>query len=368
MKDLAKFDTTTKFTIECVRSILGLPKSASPAMVIGHARAQRPGSGIAALVASLYASEGFSLGSGSRDEVRRAIRRNAVYEHTCLSLQGRDNIAVLKGPIIGSMYPSGVIRPVGDLDLVCPAESETNFWQHVASVRGTFKPERLSLTRLKYQDQTHLVVELSKKSDDALLDRSLRVEIGTFGFIGHGRQVPFRCNLPESILIRNLLAVAEERFSRDYVLSDILDAQVLLSQVQHFELEDLVINAAHWNLAPELLELVTLGAQASPELTDTVNELKNPLSEAAACETSRRAAAIASVNFDISNTPIDSEGFLRERSIEIRRTKYSPNRSGRTEFDEGIVTATPVGFFFSPTKLTTRGSINSARERVRWLD
>src|SRR5690242_5676848 len=73
---------------------------------------------LAPLVLSLAAREGVPMGTGSRGELDRMLRRAAHYRELAALVGTVEGLRVMKGPSLARYYPDGLLRPPGDLDLV----------------------------------------------------------------------------------------------------------------------------------------------------------------------------------------------------------------------------------------------------------
>ena len=123
-------------------------------------------------------------------------------------------------------------------------------------------------------------------ADDELLDDDLGVEICTVAYYGNGQDVPMRPSPPQKPALANLLAVAEERFQRDFWAKDLLDALALATT--DLRPDEIVAAAAEYLLAPEVSELLDRAS-----IFGSLNELAGavePLRNEAKRELARRAS------------------------------------------------------------------------------
>ncbi|MBY8887534.1 nucleotidyltransferase family protein [Streptomyces sp. PTM05] len=237
------------------------------------------------LLLSLLAREGVPLGSGSADELRRARERAAVYDAVLASVTGT-GVRPLKGPSLARWYPADMVRPVGDLDLVAP--DEPALWDVVRRLLREHPLEHVELATLWAQGTDHLIVGVYWPSADPLLDRGLNVEVSTFGYAGDGSAVPLRAGLPGDQTAADLLALAEERFQREFAVKDLLDVALVLTSAEAPDLADLVVTAAEYRLAPELGELTDRTADVLGLPALLPERVRTALADAAAWERDRR--------------------------------------------------------------------------------
>ncbi|QHC29535.1 hypothetical protein [Streptomyces sp. HF10] len=128
--------------------------------------------------------------------------------------------------------------------------------------------------------------------EDPMLDLDRGVEVTTFAYGGlPERGVPLRPELPAEQVYADVLAVAEERFQRDFTLKDVLDLVCVLTSPAAPDPAALARVAAGHALAPELEELC-LKTTGHPALAPVVPApLLDGLRESARLERARRAAA-----------------------------------------------------------------------------
>ncbi|PGH41750.1 Uncharacterised nucleotidyltransferase [Micromonospora sediminicola] len=239
------------------------------------------------LVLSLLEREGTTLGSGSSDELRRARQRAARYRDILTRARELADVRVLKGPSLAARYPAGVLRPVGDLDLV--VADEAGLWRVAHAVLDAYPVEHLDLTLLRDDVRQHVMVGLSWPADDPLLDRDVKVELSTTALPGNGRDVPARRRLPDDPWLADLLTLAEEGLQRRFTPKDVVDVLVLIDAAHPVPDDAAIVAVARDNhLAPELAQLL---ARCSPVLpADRRDGLDAALACAVAEERARRAA------------------------------------------------------------------------------
>ncbi|MFD8705152.1 hypothetical protein ACFV1W_21485 [Kitasatospora sp. NPDC059648] len=256
-----------------------------PIVLLRNARAVR--GHLPPLVLSVAELAGSAMGPGSRDELRRMRDRAALYERITADLDTVRGARVLKGPSLAARYPAGVLRPLGDLDVVVPDEAA--LWDAARLVVRDWPVDELDVSLLDDGGTRHLLVTLRWPAEDPMLDPEPKIEISTFAYPGEPGLVPMRATPPEDRLLADVLALAEERFQRPFTAKDRLDLAVVLASAEA-PVVALVAAAEHYHLAPELLELCE-SVRTVPSLRARVpDELTAALAGPAARETDRRAA------------------------------------------------------------------------------
>ncbi len=358
---------TVEFSEEKLRQILSAPRGFGPAQLLSKARLNSSGSRIAALVISILAHENpHLLTRGAKDELDRARDRAEIYSAVWQAVAARSPSAfVIKGPELSSLYPRGIVRPVGDLDVVCPSQDRSDFWSAVIAARRAFDPKRVRLEIFECSDeQTHYVVSLHRPSPDPLLDPELRLEISTFAFINHSKQVPIRRDIPQTGPVRQLISIANEGFTRTWSTCDIFDALLVLKLLTEAEWESAVDAAMNSLVAPELASLIQRVVEVFPEMCESSARFLSMLSAADEAERQRRADADRSPPVaDLGAQPLTYPS-SQYSGFEIRRTALSARGVVVLELDQETVCETPVGHFLIPGAGTNRDSIRRVRELV----
>lgn len=328
-------------------------------------KAQRHSIRLPPLVLSLLERDGVQLGSGSADELRRARARAARYAHVLARVRATAQVRVLKGSSLARHYPPGVLRPVGDIDLV--VGDERDLWRAVGAVRDMFPLEHLDLSLLGYS-QRHMVVSLSWPGEDPLLDPNHVVEIGTAALPGNFEAVGVRAETPPDQDTSDLLALAEERFQRPFGPKDAVDV-IMLTGTELPRKESLVDVVDSYLLAPEVLELLeyTRGYHSIAGFVDVLEALR----PRAATERERRSRWVPPVSttddaFEqhlLSGKP--AYGMLL-RWVPWRET-LSTARTHR--FDRGRLLCTPVADYLLVTEeVVSRSHYEAAVAELSRLD
>ncbi|MEV6394680.1 hypothetical protein AB0M39_07840 [Streptomyces sp. NPDC051907] len=294
------------------------------------------------LVLSLAALEGTAMGSGAHDELARMSRRADTYRRLADDTARVPGARVVKGPSIARYYPEGVLRPLGDLDVVVPTESA--LWRVLALVLDRHDSDEAELTELYEGEERHLLAAVWWPGEDPLLDPDHGVEVTTFGFGGEPGEVPLRARLPDDPVHADVLSLAEERFQRPFTVKDILDLVCVMTSPAAPSPRRLAAVAAEFALAPELLELCDRVRAHEPLVAAVPDELVDALRGPAETERLRRAERAMD-----SARPRTPAGAVREPRYGLQLT--TPLRRGAGEhatehrWREGVITRTPVADF-----------------------
>ncbi|MFJ9790690.1 hypothetical protein ACYTFC_30585 [Streptomyces globosus] len=243
------------------------------------------------LVISVAAREGVPLGSGSSDELARARARAVRYAAFRATAEAAaPHCRVVKGPSLARHYPQGVLRPVGDLDLVLPDQAELWAAAHALATEHGAEPHELTLVTGP-DGRLHVLLTLAWPSPDPLVEQELRVELSTAAFYGDLGALPVRYALPGPQGLADLLSVAEERVERPFHAKDAVDVLMLLAAGELDDTDAVTAALDTLRLAPEGLELAALVHAVAPHpLLDALAGRLRPL---AAQERARRAAVPA---------------------------------------------------------------------------
>ncbi|MFE5867720.1 hypothetical protein ACFQ6V_03580 [Streptomyces roseifaciens] len=235
------------------------------------------------LVLSALHRDDHPMSAAARETLERALRRARHYEDVLAGITARVPVQVIKGPLLARVYPEGLLRPQGDLDLV--AEDEPDLWRAVRLLMSE-PPLYVGVSVLGAPGR-HVVVTMTWQPEDPLLDPELRVEVATAALVGDDAAVPIRPRMPADPLTANLLALAEERFQRPFHPRDAIDVH-LLGAAEPEPPAGLVPAVVTYRLAPEVRELLAYAAQRLP--LGSLSGIGAALDTAAEEELARRAA------------------------------------------------------------------------------
>lgn len=356
--------TTAEIDLRLCARALDVDEDEAPDVLVHAAR--RRGWTLPMLLLSLYERDGYELGSGALDELRRARRRRGNYDRVVAALASSTSARVLKGPSLAGLYPPGVLRPVGDLDVVVAGEDE--LWRAVRAVQEAAPVAEVHVSLYGHPER-HLLLQLTWPAEDALLDRHHSVELSTAAFAGGTGPVRVRAELPADPIVTDLLALAEERFQRPYGLKDAVDTAVLGGLPACAAVAgDLVAAAEHWRVAPELLELLEFTAA----LTDLgcLGDLVEPLRVAAKREQARRDTWTA------PSAPPGADAMTRALhearpvgGLLLREPPAPRGSSFVRTYPGGALLATPVGdYLLVDQQLVTQDQYDEAVRRLPLLD
>ncbi|MEU8587416.1 hypothetical protein AB0C59_10485 [Streptomyces sp. NPDC048664] len=252
-------------------------------------RARQEGAVVSTLVLSLAEREGVPLGEGSRGELARMTRRSELYRDLDAAVRAVPGARTVKGPSLARYYPDHLLRSIGDLDVVVP--DEATLWRVLGEVLDRQEAGEVLMTELREGGRRDLLVSVWWLGEDPMLDLDRGVEVTTFAYGGlPERAVPLRPELPADQTHADVLAVAEERFQRDFTLKDVLDLVFVLTSPAAPDPAALARAAADHALAPELEELCRKAA-GHPALAAVIPaELTEHLREPARLERARRDA------------------------------------------------------------------------------
>ncbi|MFG2636843.1 hypothetical protein ACGFX8_23735 [Streptomyces sp. NPDC048362] len=252
-------------------------------------RARQEGAVVSTLVLSLAEREGLALGEGARGELARMTRRSDLYRELDAVVRAVPGARTVKGPSLARYYPAGLLRAIGDLDVVVP--DEATLWRVLGEVLDRREAGEALMTELREDGRRDLLVSVWWLGEDPMLDLDRGVEVTTFAYGGLAeRAVPLRPEPPVEQVYADVLAIAEERFQRDFTLKDVLDLVCVLTSPGAPDPAALARVAADYALAPELRELCGK-ATAHPALAAAVPaELPDGLREPARLEEARRTA------------------------------------------------------------------------------
>lgn len=243
-------------------------------------RSKAIGPTLSAVGLSTLESEGVSLGPAAAAELARYRRRHEMYSSVLAQL---DNLPyrVVKGPVLADLYPEGIVRHAGDLDLEL---DEQTAWKATRLICDHIQAEAVHVSY--FGESAELVISVVWEGEDSLLDPTFSVDLATTILGGDGRAVQPRTTRGElHSMDLTLLALAEERFQREFRGSDVVDLLLMLRTYPD--------HAEHWaplaekyNLAPELSELVTLTENVVE--SEVLSRLLGQMKDAAEGEIERR--------------------------------------------------------------------------------
>lgn len=242
---------------ELLYDLLGVDPDAGPAELLFRARGthyQLP-----YLVLSALAREGARMGEAARAELGRAQARARRYAELSRELSAATGVRAIKGLQLADRYPSDLLRPQGDLDLIAPTEAA--LWQAVALIVAGNPVEHIDVTVFG-DGPRHTMVSLFWPAEDPLSDPWFKVEVCTAALTGDLAAVPVRPVLSAADEVECLIALAEEGLQRDFRHRDAVD--VLVLSEAPFEPAATVAAVAEYRLAPEAASLLDFAGRYVP--------------------------------------------------------------------------------------------------------
>ena len=266
-------------SIETVTRLLaarGVNPRVDDSELLAAARASRHK--LAATLLSLWELEGRALTSEQHAELAAHRERLAVYRAVWQSLsKAAPDAFVLKGSGIAALYPPGVLRSAGDLDVVCTTPDDLwpatrllldDGWRVSAFTVFAARPGD-SVIEQESPDQTapcHVLLEITRPGPDPAGDE-LAVGLTTAEIITVTSRRPYQlARPPRAPLAAHLVALAAELWERDARSRDLLDLALLVERLTADDLDALRDGLNRTGLWPEW-----------QTLTDAVAELGWPL-------------------------------------------------------------------------------------------
>lgn len=298
-------------------------------------------------------ARGEQLSGDAQNFLDRARRRVNVLHAVGDDLKARFPITVIKGAEIARRMPAGLLRNSGDSDIVAPDEQA--LWQVIDYLRGSCGALAQSVSLLRTDTSTDLVVAMKWPAEEPFLDKPLGADISTCAFSGNMKNVPVRAGTPQDPDLCSLFAVSEERFQRKFSVKDMLDFVVLADVIEARGLAEAVLDEAeNLALAPELLSLL-LKTEGWVPLSATWHELADRLQPIAEAERAQRKTGTRPIPQLSFGYPLDDR-----RSQESKATVHG--------FDGGEIMSTPIGTcLLVPGTTIDQDLLNAARQAANSL-
>jgi hypothetical protein len=326
------------FNSRSLKYILEVDDDATHGSVIQAARTHKWN--LSSTYLSMLCREGEAITNAGRWELSRHAARVDEYKRVRDMAFGLGAVAVSKGIGIAELYPHGISRHSGDLDLVVPDTESA--WNIAAELRRVHPEAQVDLTL--FDSGRQVAIAVAWPSSEWVLDKELWVDLVPTPFLGDGANVPARA-FPEaaSAHAQNIMALAEERFQRPFGPTDVFDTAVLISRQNA---DDVVQLALDMRLCPELQELVEhcrqyveidLGESAAEKLALGVQP-----------ELDRRAHAGGAGGESIEGPLPTGLWYGMDLSLIARAESHGTVQ----RIGDGYAMATPVGWYF-----LVRGSV-----------
>jgi hypothetical protein len=208
---------------------------------------------LAATLLSIWERDGADLPDASRAQLAAYRERRDCYQDVWEKVSKiAPDAFVLKGAALAALYPPGVLRAAGDLDLVCP--SPDGLWAIAAHLVGEgWELAAFTVLRARPGDSLsqHVLVELIRPGPPEI-GEELAVGLTTAEIITRTSQPPFQLARPaRSPLAASAVALVAERWERDLRSRDLLDLALLSERLTESDVEDLRDGLARTGLWPE---------------------------------------------------------------------------------------------------------------------
>ncbi|NUP53371.1 MAG: hypothetical protein HOW97_39525 [Catenulispora sp.] len=241
--------------LDVVESLLGVPPGFPPWRIADAANRAR----ILPTWLSSLVARGTPLTPAAAEYLDRVRVRVDTLHSVGRELRAAHGVRVIKGEQIAARYPDGLLRNSGDTDIVAPDQGAV--WRCVLDLRARYGAVAQSISLLRTDEATHIVVAMKWPAPEPFLDKPMGADVATCAFCGDlDGTVPIRAVPPPDDDLCSLFAVAEERFQRRFSRKDMLDLAVLaevLTERFGAELSEVVLDASgRLCLAPELRRLI----------------------------------------------------------------------------------------------------------------
>jgi hypothetical protein len=220
----------------------GVPRGLDPAGLLEAAR--RPEHRLAVTLLGAWEAQGEDLDgaarrvlSARRDELAGHRARLERYAGTWELIRGvAPDAYTVKGLEIAALYPTGVVRQGGDLDVAC--ERLGDVWRVALLLEGQgWTVDMFTALRLGGADgrneETAVVVAMALAAEDPERFDDYAVEVSTVALTGNvwrpeQRSVPHARDAP---MVKNVVALLAERVERRFTSRDLLDLALLLDRI-----------------------------------------------------------------------------------------------------------------------------------------
>ncbi|MBV9750739.1 MAG: hypothetical protein JO157_18185 [Acetobacteraceae bacterium] len=212
---------------------------------------------------SALAVSGVPLSAAGSAELAATRRRQDYYLDLAAELTARfPDLRLIKGPLLVQRYPAGLVRHLGDLDAVLPDEERVYELGSWLLGRGW---RRYSLAAQSSDGRRDLLLTLvcpAPCADQPIL----AVQLSTLEMAGNLMGIrPMARLATQCDQARCMLSLIAERVERPFELRDLLDAVVLLDELQLAGMDELASLLQRTSLAPEARELQSLLARFAPQ-------------------------------------------------------------------------------------------------------
>jgi len=335
------------------------------------AAARAPRHKLAATLLSLWEQEGRVLTPAQRAELAAHRERLDVYRGTWQALnKAAPDAFVLKGFGIAALYPPGVLRSAGDLDVVCTTPDDLwtaarllldDGWQVSAFTVFAARPGDTVIEQ-EAPDQTpacHVLMEITRPGPDPSGDE-LAVGLSTAEIITIATRPPYQlARPPRAPLAAHLVALAAELWERDYRTRDLLDLTLLVDRLTADGLDALRDGLNRTGLWPEWQTLTDAVARLGWPLPVVLPETP---SAALRERMARRARAAARWSH-----PVRALGYAAQSGVE-RESVLADRASDLLHERIGVYRALALGLPLFGVPLGGEGRPASSAPRAAGLE
>ncbi|MFD5515493.1 hypothetical protein [Streptomyces sp. NPDC127066] len=248
--------TTTDVEVSAatVLALLDAGPTASRETVLRTARDGRHK--LAATLLSLWAEDGEALTEAETAELRLHRERVDHYRRVWSGLRtAAPGVSLLKGMTIAGLYPPGVLRAAGDLDVVCPGHEE--LWssaRHLTATGWELAAFTVSPARSGDAVPLHLGAEFRSPAPEPSPD-PYAVGLFTAEIVTEVRAPAWQLVRPSrSPLAVCAVALVAERWERPFRSRDLLDLALLLQHLDETGVRQLRTDLTRTGLWPEWRE------------------------------------------------------------------------------------------------------------------
>ncbi|MEV6192020.1 nucleotidyltransferase family protein [Streptomyces sp. NPDC051920] len=260
-------------SVATLLTLLGAAPTASREAVLRTARDGRHK--LAATLLSLWAEDGATLTPAETAELRLHRERVDHYRGVWSRLRtAAPGASLLKGMTIASLYPPGVLRAAGDLDVVCPDHADLWSCAHELAATGwELAAFTVSPARTGDSVPLHLGAEFRSPAPEPSPD-PYAVGLFTAEIVTEVRAPAWQLSRPSrSPLALCAVALVAERWERPFRSRDLLDLALLLQHLDDTGVRQLRTDLARTGLWPEWREalraMARLGWRPSVTLPHT---------------------------------------------------------------------------------------------------